>query len=382
MRQFLNKRRSVRKPSRSIGRGQAIVHLERLESRAVLTAENALMLSPPIAPSGVVNAADVSPSAIVATTVIQPVAAARLRLAMPAQVRAGVPTLMTAVALDAAGRPVPSFNGSATVSSSDGAASLPLVEVSFRNGRASFAVTFATAGPQSVTVTSLADAAMTTTASTSVTAPPTLGSFLVFLPRRVDAGRPVNVTIVAGDAALRPIPRFSGIATLTSSDAAVTLPATVNFVNGRALARVTFSTPGSQSLTVRGGAAGDIVATAATEVVATPVAIAFSFRLPKAVAVGVPVNVAIVAVDAQGRPVPSFSGTATLASSDTAATLPSAVRFVAGRAVVRVTFGTLGEQSLTVTSDPSSGGGISGTAKTQVGELVTQRIRSLPVVSP
>ena len=382
MRHFLNQRRSVRKPSTSIGRSNTSMHAERLESRAVLTAENALMLPPPIAPSGVVDAVDASPFAIASTTVIQPVAAARLRLAMPAQVRAGVPTPMTAVALDAAGRPVPSFNGSATVSSSDGAASLPLIEVSFRNGRASFAVTFATAGPQTVTVTSLADAAMTTTASTSVAAPPTLGSFLVLMPRRIDAGRPVNVTIVAVDAGLRPIPRFSGIATLTSSDAAASLPATVNFVNGRALARVTFATPGSQSLTVRGGAAGDIVATAATEVVATPVATAFAFRLPKAVAVGVPVNVTIVAVDAQGRPVPSFSGTATLASSDTAATLPSAVRFVAGRAVVRVTFGRLGEQSLTVTSDPSSGGGISGTAKTQVGELVTQRIRSLPVVRP
>ena len=297
---------------------------------------------------------------------------------MPAQVRAGAPTSMTVVALDAAGRLVPSFNGSATVSSSDGAASLPLVEVSFRNGRASFAVTFATAGPQSVTVTSLADAALTATASTSVTAPPTLGSFLVLMPRRVDAGRPVNVTIVAVDAALRPIPSFSGTAMLTSSDAAATLPASVNFVNGRATARVTFSTSGSQSLTVRGGAAGGIVATAATEVVATPVATAFAFRLPKAAAVGVPLSVSIVAVDARGRPVPSFSGTATLASSDAAATLPPAVQFVAGQAVVRMTFRTLGEQSLTVTSDPSSGGGISATAKTQVGELVTQRIRSLP----
>jgi len=377
MRHFLNKPRSVRMSSGSIGRGNAIVHLERLESRAGLSAESAVMLPTPIASSGVVDAADASPFTVASTTVIQPVAVARLRLTMPAQVRAGAPTLMTAVALDAAGRTVPSFNGSATVTSSDGAASLPLIEVSFKNGRALFAVTFATAGPQTVTVTSLADSAMTATASTAVTAPPTLGSFLVLMPRRVDAGKPVNVTIVAADAAQRPIPRFSGTAMLTSSDSAATLPASVNLVNGRATARVTFFTSGSQSLAVRGGAAGAIVATAATEVVATPVATAFAFRLPKAVAVGVPVNVTIVAVDAQGRTVPSFSGTATLASSDTAATLPP-VRFVAGRAVVRVTFGTLGEQRLTVTSDPSSGGGVSGTAKTQVGEVVTQRIRSLP----
>ena len=108
-------------------------------------------------------------------------------------------------------------------------------------------------------------------------------------------------------------------------------------------------------------------------------------QLPGAVGsapVGVPVVVTIVATDAQGRPVPTFSGTATLTSSDRAAKLPQSVRFVGGRATVRVTFGTLGEQTLTATSGPSAGGGISGTAKTQVGEVVTQRIRTLPTARP
>jgi hypothetical protein len=103
----------------------------------------------------------------------------------------------------------------------------------------------------------------------------------------------------------------------------------------------------------------------------------FSVMLPKAAAIGVSVPVTIVAVDFQGRPMPRYTGTATLASSDSAAKLPSSVSFIGGRAATRVTFGTLGEQTLTVTSDPALGGGISGTAKTEVGEVVTQRIRSL-----
>lgn len=260
--------------------------VERLESRAVLSAETAIVLPPPIAPSDAARTV-ITPVAPVTPTgpISRPIVAPRLRLAMPAEVRAGVPTLMTATALDAAGRPMTSFNGSATVSSSDGAASLPLIEVSFKNGRASFAVTFATAGRQTVRVTSLADPAITATASTSVTAAPTVKSFLVSMPRRVAVGTQALVTLVA--------------------------------------------------------------------------------------------------VDARGRPVPSFSGTATLSSSDSAAKLPSSVKFASGRAVVRVTFGTLGEQTLTafrVWSGPD--GAISGTAKTMVGEVVAQRIRTLPVARP
>lgn len=388
MRHVPNQRRSIRKPSGSIGKGlrNAIGHVERLESRAVLSAESALLLPPPIAPSSAAAAADAIGPAIAPITVISPItpiATVRLRLAMPAEVRAGVPTLVAASAVDSAGRLMTSFNGTATVSSSDGAASLPLVEVSFKNGRASFAVTFATAGRQTLTVTSLSGPALTATASTSVMAAPTVRSFLVLMPRQVDAGKPVNVSIAAVDAADRPIPGFTGTATVTSSDSAATLPSSVTFANGRATARVTFATPGSQSITVQGGAAGNIVATASTQVVAAPVAVAFSILMPKAVAVGLPVRVTIVAVDAQGRPVPRFSGTATLSSSDTAATLPSSVTFIDGRAVVRMTFGTLGEQTLTafrVWSGPD--GAISGSAKTMVGEVVTQRIRTLPVARP
>jgi len=359
-----------------------IGHVERLESRAVLSGESVLALPPPIASSGAGDAADALRPAIVSATVVQPAANARLRLIMPQQVRAGVPTVVTALAVDAAGRPVTSFSGSATVASSDGAASLPLVEVIFRNGRATFSVTFATAGAQTVRVTSLSDPALTATASATITAPPTLAAFIVVVPRRVDAGTPVSVSIVAVDAARRPLPGFTGTAALTSSDSAATLPSSVTFVNGRATARVTFATPGSQSVTVRGGAAGTISATASADVVGAPVAVGFSILLRRAVAVGVSTPITLLAVDAQGRPVPRFSGVATLASSDTAARLPSTVNFVGGRAVVRVTFGTLGEQTLTLTSGPSLGGGISGTARTQVGEVVTQRIRTAAAPRP
>ena len=361
-------------------RGNGFGVVEQLESRAVLSAVSVAIMPPAVQDGSSV----VSPA--LPSLPGSPVAAARLVLNMPRQVEAGAPTPITAVAIDAAGRPVTSFSGSAFVSSTDGAATLPMIEVQFKDGRASFEVTFATAGTQTVTLSvdsaAAPAAAMAARASTVVTAPQTLSSFRVSVPPRATAGTAINASIVAVDAAGRPLTRFSGTATLASADSAAALPASVKFVNGRATASVTFATAHSQSITVRGGAGEKIVATTATNVIAVPAAVAFTVTLPKAAAVGMSVPVTIVAVDAQGRPVPRFSGTATLSSSDAAAKLPSSVTFVGGRAVVRMTFGTLGEQTLTVTTGPSTGGGISGTAKTQVGEVVTQRIRTLPAASP
>jgi len=315
------------------------------------------------------DAADAARTATAATTVSAPAVATKLLVFLPPQAKAGVATTVTALAVDAAGRPVSSFNGSATVASSDSTASLPMVEVLFKNGRATFQATFATAGRQTVTVTSLSDQKVTGVAATTVAAPQVLASFLVMAPPRVLAGTAVNVAIIAMDANKRPMPGYAGTATLVSSDAAATLPASVTFKGGRAVARVTFATAGSQSLTVRGGAAGDVTGTATTTVVEAPVAAKFAVMLPKAVPAGVPILATLVALDAQGKPVPNFTGTASLASSDTAARLPTSVTFVNGRAVARVVFSTLGEQTLTATS-----GSLVGTGKTQVGQVTIQPV--------
>jgi hypothetical protein len=307
-------------------------------------------------------------TATASTTVAPPVVATKLLVMMPPQVRAGMPTTVTALAVDAAGRPARTFSGTATVTSSDAAASLPMVEVLFKNGRATFPVSFATVGKQTVTVTSLSDSQVAGIGSTNVAAPQALSSFLVMVPPRIVTGTPVNVAIIALDAAKRPISGYTGTATLASSDTAATLPTTVTFTSGRAIARVTFASPGSQTLTVSGGVAGDIVGAAAVTVVAAPVVTRLAVMLPRAVPVGMPVLVTIVALDDAGRPLVNANGSVTLASSDSAAKFPASVTFVNGRAMLRVVFGTLGAQTLTATS-----GSISGTSTTQVGEVTIQR---------
>ncbi|MBM4012197.1 MAG: hypothetical protein FJ286_12590 [Planctomycetes bacterium] len=310
------------------------------------------------------DSADAARAASATTTVAAPLVATKLMVLMPTQTRAGVPTTVAALAVDAGGRVVTTFNGTATVASTDTAATLPLIEVIFKAGRATFQVTLATAGRQSVTVASLSDPKVSGTASTTVVAPSTLASFAVVMPPRVLAGEPVRAGVIAMDASGRLIPGYNGTATVTSSDPGAILPGTVTFLNGRAVVRVTFATAGDQTVSVRGGAAGNIVGSATAAVVAAPVLSSFTVRLPRTVLTGVPVTVALSAVDATGRPVWGYSGTVSLTSTDAAAVLPATVTFVNGRAYARVTFKTLGEQSITATS-----GAISGSGKTQVGEV-------------
>ena len=75
-----------------------------------------------------------------------------------------------AFAVDANSLPVPSCTATGTVTSSDTAATLP-ASVTFVNGRAMFPVTFATAGPQTLTLTDSADSLTVTAPTTVATAP-------------------------------------------------------------------------------------------------------------------------------------------------------------------------------------------------------------------
>jgi hypothetical protein len=249
---------------------------EQLESRGMLSGIG-IAVMPPVAPANTDSPVLIALSPATGSgsasnpPVTLPVIRESLRITMPSQVRAGVPITVTAVAVDAAGRPLSSFNGSASVTSSDPAANLPMVPVLFRNGRASFQVTPATAGKQSITVRSLSDAPVSGTASTTVTAAQVASRFDVTLPRAAAVGVRVTVTLVALDAQGRPVTSHRGIATLTSTDAQAKFPPTVTFVNGRATVRVVFGTLGPQTLSVRQGTpsappSGGIVGSGTTQV--------------------------------------------------------------------------------------------------------------------
>lgn len=315
------------------------------------------------------TATDVSNAALTAmasTTVAEPLVAARLVATMPGEVRNGVATGVFLSAVTADGRLVPTYTGTVAVTTTDSAATVPAT-VTFVGGRAFVSATFRTAGPQALTVTDQADASLTATANTVVAEPQVLTSFAVLLKSNVRSGTATEVKIMARDAAGELMRGYNGTATLTSTDSAATLPATVTFREGRAAIRVTFVTVGPQSLTVTGGPDGAITATASTTVAPPLLVTRFAVLMPRFAAVGMPLSGRLVALDASGRVVTSFGGTVNLTSSDLAAVLPATVTFRGGYATVRVTFNTVGLQTLTATD--ASDAAIVGSATISVSEL-------------
>jgi DNA gyrase inhibitor GyrI len=169
------------------------------------------------------------------------------------------------------------------------------------------------------------------------------------LPEDVPNGVPMPVKIVALDAQDHRVPNYSGTVTLTSSDPNATLPASVTFEHGFAVAKVILRTPGVQTLTATDNSTTPLVATASTTVAEPLVATQLDLHLPENVTSGVPVKVRLVAKDAQNERVPTYSATVTLTSTDPNITLPKTVTFEHGVAVFEVTFNTTGPQSLTAT---------------------------------
>ena len=282
------------------------------------------------------------------TNVVAPAVATQIAIRLPMNVPSGSAIRVEAFALNADARQVPGYTGTVKVISSDARAVFP-AEVTFREGRAVFEVTFATQGEQTLTVTDTANATLTGIGVTNVVDPAVATQFLVRLPMNVPRGSAIRVEAVALNAAGLPLPSYTGTAKVISSDASAVLPAEVTFREGRAAFNVTFATLGEQTLTVTDTTNATLTGAAVTNVVAPAVATRLVVRLPLDVPKGIAVPVTVVALDAASRPVPSYSGTVKLTSSDARAVLPAEITLREGYASFLVTFATEGEQTLTVT---------------------------------
>lgn len=295
----------------------------------------------------VTSTADTSLTVTKQTNVLAQAVTTQFAVRLPMILSAGTAVPVRVIALDAANRPVPNYNGMIRVTSSDASAVLP-AEVVVRDGHAVFDVTFATLGEQRLTVTDIANAALSSSAVTTVVAPAVATQFLVRLPMNVPQGMAIRVGAVALNAARLPVPGYTGMAKIISSDAGAVLPAEVMFREGRAVFDVTFATLGEQRLTVTDTADTTLTGTAVTSVVAPAVATQIVVRLPMNVPSGSAIRVEAFALNADARVVPGYNGTVTVISSDTRAVLPAEVTFREGRAVFDVTFVTQGEQTLTL----------------------------------
>src|SRR5262249_28338622 len=158
--------------------------------------------------------------------------------------------------------------------------------VTFDHGRATFQVTFATEGPQTVTASDEADA-VTETASTNVAAVDEPTHFVVYLTQGATTSSPVTVQLLAEDAQNFVVNSYSGTVDRSSSDSGATLPASVTFENGHAHFQVTFASEGQQNITATDSATSGLTGVGTTNVVIPH----FVIDLPKGVSAGVPVTV-------------------------------------------------------------------------------------------
>ena len=318
-----------------------------------------------------VTATDNSTTPLTATanTTVAPAAvASQISLRLPANTQEGLPVPLWVMVQDAQGHPVPSYSGTVTLTSSDTGAVFSSTTVTFKNGfpqlQGPVTVTFATGGAQTVTATDNSATPLTVTANTTVAAAAVASQIKFRLPSSVQAGQPVPLWIMVTDAQGNPVPSYSGTATLTSSDSGAVFSATtITFKNGfpqlqgptfkngspqlQGPVTVTFATSGAQTVTATDNSATPLTATANTTVAAAAVASQISLRLPANVQSGLPVPLWTMVEDAQGHPVPNYSGTVTLTSSDAGAVFSSTTvtftnGFPADMAPVTVTFATAG----------------------------------------
>ena len=281
---------------------------------------------------------------------------------MPQNATSGTTVKGVVVAYDVQGHVVQSFNGSATLASSD--STVTAQNLTFKNGLASFSLTFGTPGTQTVTATDTADS-LAGTFSTTVAAPDVATHFTVLLPQNVPNGKPVQVEILAMDAQNHVVTGYTDTANLLATGGALSA-SSVTFKNGFASVQATFTTAGSQTLSVTDSINVTLTSTISTNVASTgaiskpDVATHIAVLMPQNVGSGTPVSVWLVALDAQNRVVLSFADTASLAVTGGSSSR-SSVTFKNGFASAQVTFSTSGSQTVTATDNA-----LVGTASTNV----------------
>jgi hypothetical protein len=290
------------------------------------------------------------------TTVATPDVATQYAIILSSAVQNGAPVKVLVEALDAQGHVVQNYSGTANVTSSDTAATLPST-VTFHHGFASFTATFATAGSQTLTLTDASNSTLTDTVNTNVATPDVATQYAITLPSTVANDTPTTVRVKALDAEGNVVRSYSGTANVTSTDTATgaSVPGTVTFKNGIATFQATFVTAGSQTVTLTDATNTALTGSTTTVVSAPDVATHFALLLPRNVTAGQTLTVEIVALDAQNHIVQNYANTAAVTVTDLSATLsPTTVTFQHGIASVQVTFATLGSQSLTVTDSADS----------------------------
>ncbi len=251
------------------------------------------------------------------------------------------------------------YRGTVRFTSSDPTAALP-GDFTFTAQQAGYDstvlqdVVFHRAGTQTLTVTDIANPAITGTVTVNVRGGSVATMQLRWLPGGTTAGTPMRAGVFGWDAWGNPA-QGTWKVHLLSSDPAAVLPAdyTLHVADGGQHAfDVALRTAGSR--TIRAEVVGHLSINDVETVLVLPApAAALSVGgMPTVLAVGAPGAVTVRAADAYGNAVSVYTGTVHLTSSDPAAVLPVDYTFAGqdnGARGLLVTLNTAGIQSITAT---------------------------------
>lgn len=277
----------------------------------------------------------------------------------------------TVNAVDAAGALTADYRGTVHFTSSDPLASLPpdYTFTATDNGTHVFAgasglVILKTPGSQTVTITDVANSAITGTRTVNVTSASAIMLAVGTEPFDTTVGQPVAVTVSARGSGGGVASNYRGTIHFTSTDPQAQLPADYTFAVADAgvhrFLGVMFKTVGaSQTITVTDNGTPPLVGTSNPVQVTNPLASAFQVGGSAAAFVDGLGVFTVSAVDTAGKLATSYRGTVHFTSTDAAAVLPADHTFTASDAGtltdVTVTFKTVGTHIVTVTDiiDPS-----------------------------
>jgi hypothetical protein len=313
-------------------------------------------------------------------------AATHLEVIAPESVQSGQTVNVLVEAEDASNRLASGYTGTVQLSlgTADAGATLPAAYTitTSDHGKHLFQVSLAATGSQTITATDTTTSSITGSAATTVNPAPTLAQLLVVTPETAAVGVPTRVTVAAVDASGHLLRNFTGTVSLSTSDSAATgLPSTYTFTasdRGVHTFDVAFGTAdaaGSPTTVTAtdGSVTGQASLTVDPATTVTHFAV-FTLRTPVS---GSATPVVVAALNASNQVVTGYTGTVQLTSSDTAATatataggtataLPRTYTFTSADAGVHtfyVTFGTTGQQSLTVTDTNTN---VANSTNTQV----------------
>jgi Bacterial Ig-like domain (group 3) len=331
-----------------------------------------------------ITATDTAASTVTGTLsgiIVSPAAASKFVLSgLPSNSTAGTSHTVTVTAEDPLGNVATGYRGTVEFTSSATQAILP-AHYSFTGsdlGVHQFAITFETAGSQSLTVqdtpvTLETAGTQTITATDSeqssisgfesgITVQAAAASILKVtgFPASDVAGAPESVTVTAYDAYGNVATSDTGTVSLTSTDPKAVLPSSFTFpgTTGTHTFFVTLETAGVQSITATQTGPSSLTATEAGITVQPAAAQILAVTgFPATFMAGAANTVTVTAYDAYGNVATGYTGTISFSSSDAQALLPPNFSFIAsdaGTSTFSVTLQTAGSQSITATDQSNS----------------------------